>query len=95
MRGDSSVEMRKMTIGEVVSFLLSLVPYLNASTVTLIVSLGFERVGFKIPRREFRSKPVQSLLWGMCLLLISSLCVGIIQSRLLGLEPLLALLFCS
>jgi len=43
MGGDSSVEMRKMTIGEVVSFLLSLVPYLKASTVTLIVSLGFEQ----------------------------------------------------
>ena len=77
-------------LDQIASFLLSLVPYLNAGTFTLILSLGFERLGFRISRREFKRKPLQSLFWGLGLLLISSLVAVTLQSQLLGFEPLLA-----
>jgi len=54
----------RMTVEEIVRFLLSLVPYLNAGTITLIISIGLERLGFKITRREFKREPLKSLFWG-------------------------------
>lgn len=81
-----------MIVEEIISFLLSLVPYLNAGTLTLIVNLGFERLGFKTTKREFKKKPLKSLFWGLCLILISSVVAIIIQTRLSGLEPFLALI---
>jgi len=80
----------RMTVEEIVRFLLSLVPYLNAGTITLIISIGLERLGFKITRREFKREPLKSLFWGLCLLFMSSLVAIAIQTRLSGLEPFLA-----
>ena len=77
---------------DVIAFLLSLVPFLNAGTLTLIIDLGFERFGFKISRREFRKEPVKSLLWALCLVFVSSVVAVIIQTRLSGLEPILVLI---
>jgi hypothetical protein len=79
-------------VEDMIAFLLSLVPYLNAGTLTLIVDLGFERLGFKITRREFRKDPLRSLFWALCLVFISSVVAVIIQTRLSGLEPLLVLI---
>ena len=81
-----------MTVEEAIAFLLNLVPYLNAGTLTLIIDLGFERLGFRITRREFKKEPLKSLFWALCLVFISSLIAIIIQTRLSGLEPLLALI---
>ena len=81
-----------MTVEDTLKFLLSLVPYLNAGTMTLIIDLAFERLGFKIARREFKKKPLNSLFWGLCLVFISSIVALIIQTRLLGLEPFLIFL---
>ncbi len=78
-----------MIVDDVIGFLLSLVPFLNAGTLTLIIDLGFERLGFKIARREFKKEPVKSLFWALCLVLTSSVVAVIIQTRLSGLEPLL------
>ena len=78
-----------MIVEDVIGFLLSLVPFLNAGTLTLIIDLGFERLGFKITRREFKKEPLKSLFWALCLVLISSVIAVIIQTRLSGLEPLL------
>jgi len=78
-----------MTVADITSFLLSLVPYLNAGTVTLIISLGFDRLGFKITKREFKKKPLENLLRGLCLLLLSGFVTVLIHARLVGLEPLL------
>ena len=78
-----------MVVEEAVTILLSLVPYLNAGTLTLIIDLGFERLGFKIPRREFKKEPLKSLFWALCLVFISSIVAIIIQTRLSGLEPFL------
>ncbi len=77
---------------EAIAFLLSLVPYLNAGTLTLIIDLGLERLGFKITRREFKREPMRSLFWALCLVLISGLITIAIQTRLSGLEPLLVLI---
>jgi hypothetical protein len=79
-------------VEDAIGFLLSLVPYLNAGTLTLVIDLGFERLGFKITRREFRKEPLKSLFWALCLVFISSVVAMIIQTRLSGLEPLLVLI---
>ncbi len=81
-----------MIVEDVIGFLLSLVPFLNAGTLTLIIDLGFERLGFKITRREFRKEPLKSLFWALCLVLTSSVVAVIIQTRLSGFEPLLVLI---
>jgi hypothetical protein len=76
-----------MVVEEAVSILLSLVPYLNTGTLTLIVDLGFDRLGFKITKRELRKEPLKSLFWALCLVFISSIIAIIIQTRLSGFEP--------
>jgi hypothetical protein len=84
-----------MSAEDAVKLLLSLVPYLNAGTITLIIDLAFERLGFKIAKREFKRKPLSSLFWGLCLVFISSVVALIIQTRLSGLEPFLVFLILS
>jgi hypothetical protein len=79
----------EVTVEEIIGFLLSLVPFLNAGTLTLITDLGFERLGFKIAKREFKKEPLKSLFWALCLVFVSSVVAVIIQTRLSGLEPLL------
>jgi hypothetical protein len=81
-----------LAVEDAIGFLLSLVPYLNAGTLTLVIDLGFERLGFKITRREFRKEPLKSLFWALCLVFISSVVAIIIHTRLSGLEPLLVLI---
>jgi len=81
-----------MVAEEAVRFLLSLIPYLNAGTLTLIIHLGFERLGLKITRREFKKEPLKSLFWALCLIFMSSIVAIIIQTRLSGLEPFLVLI---
>jgi len=81
-----------MIVEDIVKLLLGLVPYLNAGTMTLIIDLAFERLGFKIAKREFKRKPLSSLFWGVCLVFISSIVALIIQTRLSGLEPFLIFL---
>ncbi len=81
-----------MTFDGVIRFLLNLVLYLNAGTLTLIISLVFERLGIKISRRDFKRKPVTSLFLGLCLVFASGIVAIIIQTRLSGYEPLIAFL---
>jgi hypothetical protein len=81
-----------MIAEDVIKLLLSLVPYLNAGTMTLIINLAFERLGFRIAKREFKRKPLSSLFWGLCLVFISSVVALIIQTRLSGVEPFLIFL---
>ncbi len=81
-----------MIVEDVLGFLLSLVPFLNAGTLALIIDLGFERLGFKIKRREFKKEPMKSLFWALGLVFVSSIVAVIIQTRLSGLEPLLVLI---
>jgi hypothetical protein len=82
----------EMVTEEAIAFLMSLVPYLNAGTLTLIINLGFERLGLRITRRKFKKEPLKSLLWALCLVFVSSIVAIVIQTRLSGLEPLLVLL---
>jgi hypothetical protein len=79
-------------VEDVIGFLLSLVPFLNAGTLALVIDLGFERLGFKITRREFKKEPIKSLIWALCLVFVSSVVALIIQTRLSGLEPLFVLI---
>lgn len=79
-----------MSIGEVVSFLTSLLPFLNTGIIVLIIGLGFEKLGLKVARKDYRKKPFGSLLWGLLLITISSLISILIQTQLSGLQPLVA-----
>jgi peptidoglycan/LPS O-acetylase OafA/YrhL len=79
-------------VEDVTEFLLSLVPFLNAGTLALVIDLGFERLGFKITRREFKKEPLKSLIWALCLVFVSSVVALITQTRLSGLEPLFVLI---
>lgn len=81
-----------MTAEDAIDLLFALVPFLNAGTMTLIIDLTFERLGFKIAKREFKKKPLKSLFWGLCLVFVSSVVALIIQTRLSGLEPSLVFL---
>jgi len=79
-----------MSIEEVVSFLMNLLPYLNTGILVLIMGLGQEKLGFKITRKEYKRKPFESLLWGLLLIIISGLISLLIQTQLSGLQPLVA-----
>lgn len=81
-----------MIAEDITKLLLSLVPYLNAGTMALIIDLAFERLGFKIAKRQFKRKPLKSLFWGLCLVFIGSVVALIIQTRLSGLEPFIIFL---
>lgn len=90
MKGNNGGQDATMTVDQIIGFWLSLIPFLNAGTLTLIVSLGLERLGFRIAKREFKRKPLQSLFWSLGLILVSSFAAVVIQSRLVGFEPLAA-----
>lgn len=79
-----------MSITEIISFLLNLFPYLNTGIIVLIIGLGLEKLGFKIRRKEYKRKPFESLLWGLLLIVVSSLISLLIQTQMSGLQPLLA-----
>jgi hypothetical protein len=79
-----------MSIEEVVSFLLNLLPYLNTGIIVLIIGLGQEKLGFNITRKEFRKKPFRNLLWGLFLVVISGLISLLIETQMSGFQPLVA-----
>jgi len=79
-----------MAVSDVLSVILSLVPYLNMGIVTLITSLVLDRVGFKITKREFKKQPMRKLFLGLGLVLVSSIIALIIQTELSGFQPLFA-----
>lgn len=79
-----------MSIGEIISFLTKLLPYLNTGIIILIIGLGLEKLGFKIARKEYKRKPFESLLWGLLLIVMSSFVSLLIQTQMSGLQPLVA-----
>jgi len=79
-----------MSIEEIISFLMNLVPYLNTGIIVLIIGLGLEKLGLKITRKEYKKKPFESLLWGLLLIVTSSLISTLIQTQLSGIQPLIA-----
>lgn len=79
-----------MSIQDVISFLLNLLPYLNTGIIVLIIGLGQEKLGFIITRKDYKKKPFKSLLWGMVLIVISGLISLLIQMQMSGLQPLIA-----
>jgi hypothetical protein len=79
-----------MAVSDILSVILSLIPYLNMGIVTLITSLVLDRAGFKITKREFRKQPVRNLFLGMGLVVVSSIVALIIQTELSGFQPLFA-----
>lgn len=79
-----------MSIDQVISFLLNLLPYLNTGIIVLIIGLGQEKLGFNLSRKDFKKKPFKSLLWGLLLIVISGLISLLIQTQMSGLQPLIA-----
>jgi uncharacterized membrane protein YidH (DUF202 family) len=67
-----------------------LLPYLNTSIIVLIIGLGLEKLGFNITRKEYQRKPFGSLLWGLLLIVVSSVISLLIQTQMSGLQPLVA-----
>lgn len=80
----------RMVSEEMVSFVMNLVPYLSTGVLALNINLGLERLGFKITKRDYRRKPMPSLVLGLCLIFIGSLISVAIQSELSGFEPFVA-----
>jgi hypothetical protein len=79
-----------MTIAEVVPFLLNLIPFLNTSTIVLAIDLGLTRLGLKITRREYKKRPMRSLVLGLSLIVASGFISLVIQRQLSGLQPFIA-----
>lgn len=79
-----------MAVSDILSVVLSLIPYLNMGIVTLITSLVLDRAGFKITKREFKKQPMRKLFLGLGLVLVSSIIALIIQTELSGFQPLFA-----
>jgi len=79
-----------MSIEEIISFLVNLLPYLNTGIIVLVIGLGLEKLGFKITRKEYKRKPFESLLWGLLLIVTSSLISTLIQTQMSGIQPLAA-----
>jgi len=79
-----------MSIGEIISFLTNLLPYLNTGIIILVIGLGWEKLGFKTTKKEYKRKPFESLLWGLLLTVMSSLVSLLIQTQMSGLQPLVA-----
>lgn len=82
-----------MSIEDVISFLVNLLPYLNTGILVLIIRLGFEKLGLEITKKDYRRKPFESLLLGLLLIVISGLVSILIQTQLSGLQPLVAFIF--
>jgi len=79
-----------MSIEEISSFLVNLLPYLNTCIIVLVIGLGLEKLGLKITRKEYKRKPFESLLWGLLLIVTSSLISSVIQTHMSGAQPLVA-----
>ncbi len=79
-----------MAVSDVLSVVMSLIPYLNTGIVTLITSLVLDRVGFKITKKEFRKQPVRNLFLGLGLVIVSSIIALLIQTELSGFQPIFA-----
>lgn len=61
-----------MTLPEVISFFVALLPFLNAGIMLLIVDLFLRRFGLEVATREFKRAPWKSLFLGLCLIFISN-----------------------
>jgi xanthine/uracil permease len=79
-----------MSIEEITSFLMNLLPFLNTGIIILIIGLGLEKLGFKITKKEYKRKPFESLLWGIFIIIVSSLISLFIQTQMSGLQPFVA-----
>ncbi len=79
-----------MSIAEIISSLMNLLPYLNTGIIILTIGLSLEKLGFKITRKEYKRKPFGSLLWGLLLIVVSSIISLLIQTQMSGLQPLVA-----
>ncbi len=79
-----------MSIEEITSFLTNWLPFLNTGVIILSIGLGMEKLGLKITRKDYRRKPFESLLWGIFLIVVSSLISFFIQTQMSGLQPLVA-----
>lgn len=79
-----------MTITDIISFLTNWLPYLNTGIIILVIGLGLEKLGFKITKKEYKRKPLESLLLGLALTILSSLISLFIQTQMSGFQPLIA-----
>jgi quinol-cytochrome oxidoreductase complex cytochrome b subunit len=76
-----------MTIPEFISFLVSLLPFLNAGLVILIIDLILRCYDVEISKKEFTRHPIPSLLLGLGLIFISNLTYLLVQAWLSQMPP--------
>jgi drug/metabolite transporter (DMT)-like permease len=76
-------------ISEIVSFLITLLPFLNAGLVILIIDLSLrELFGLEISKKEFTRQPIQSLVLGLGLIFISNVAYLLLQTWSSQFSPL-------
>ncbi len=83
-------ERQIMSIEELAVLLLGLIPFLNTGLLIFTIDLVLGKLGFQITRKDYKRKPVKSLLFGLCLIVVSSLISLFIQSQMSEFQPLLA-----
>lgn len=71
-----------VNIEELILFLEPLLPYLNLGMTMLCMNLFFRKVGFKVSLEEYKEKPLENLIWGLALILISSVVSMLIRAYL-------------
>jgi hypothetical protein len=71
-----------MATVDIISFIVSLVPFLNAGLIILIIDLLLRCSGFEISKKEFTRHPIWSLLFGLGLILLSYLINLLVQGWL-------------
>lgn len=77
-----------MATVDVMPFLVSLLPFLNAGLVILIIDLILRLGGIEISKRDFNRNPFTSLFLGLGLILISNLVYLIVEGIFSQISPL-------
>lgn len=77
-----------MDISEILSFLVALLPFVNAGLVILIIDLILRLRKIEISKRDFNRSPWISLFLGLGLVLISNLAYVIVQGVFSQISPL-------
>lgn len=75
-------------LSEIVSFIVALVPFLNAGLVILIIDLILRRLGLEISKGDFNRSPLSSLGLGLGLILVSNFAYLLVQGLLSQVSPL-------
>jgi CHASE2 domain-containing sensor protein len=75
-------------VSDIVSFAISLVPFLNAGLVILTIDLLLRMAGLEISKGDFSRSPLSNLVLGLGLILISNFAYLLVQGLFPQIPPL-------